>query len=157
MPETPDQSYLTPEGEHRLKTELEQLEGPRRRELSERLRFAIKQGDLSENADYITAKEEQAFLEGRIAEIKAILRQAEIIEAPAQTDKVVIGSTVMVQEDGRPSETYRVVGAPEANPRNGLISNVSPIGRALLGLAVGEIAVAKTPGGELRMKILEIK
>lgn len=148
---------MTHEGELKMREELEELEGPRRRALAERLRFAIKQGDLSENADYIAAKEEQAFLEGRIQEIKAILHTATIVESPTTHDRVSIGSTVVIAEDGRSQETYRLVGAAEANPRQGRISNESPIGKALIGKKIGELAIASTPAGEIRMKILEIR
>lgn len=149
--------YLTPEGEKKLRQELAELEGPRRQALAERLRFAIKQGDLSENADYITAKEEQGFLEGRIQEIKAILHKATIVTKPTKTDVVGVGSVVVIAEDNRPQETYKLVGAAEANPREGRISNESPIGQALLGKRAGEVAVANTPAGEIRMTVLEIR
>ena len=124
-------TYLTPEGETRLKAELEELTGPRRQELAQRLRAAIQMGDLSENADYHKAKEDQGFLEGRIQEIEAILRMAVIIENK-HSDVVTVGSHVTIQEAGYPPETYHVVGAKEADPRNGKISNESPIGRALM-------------------------
>ncbi len=149
--------YLTPEGVEKLKAELEELRGPRRRELAQRLRRAIQMGDLSENADYIAAKEEQAFLEGRIQELEALLRNAVIIEAPPDNDVVRLGATVVVAEDGRAPETYQIVGAKEADPRRGRISNESPIGRALLGRRAGEEVEVETPGGILRLKILEIQ
>lgn len=149
--------YLTKEGAAKVKAELEELEGPKRQDLAKRLRFAIKQGDLSENADYIAAKEEQAFLEGRIQELKAILRQATIVDERTNRDEVGVGSTVVIAEDGRPQQTYKLVGATEANPREGKISNESPIGRALLGKRVGETAVASTPAGEIEMQVVEIR
>jgi len=152
-----EERFLTPEGEAKILAELEELKGPRRRDLAERLRFAIKQGDLSENADYTAAKEEQAFLEGRILELEAVLRQATVVAAPENRDQVAIGTTVVVAEDGRPDSTYYLVGAKEANPRQGRISNESPIGRALLGKRVGELAVAQTPAGPIEMRILEIR
>jgi transcription elongation factor GreA len=149
-------TYLTPEGAAKLKAELSELTGPRREELSQRLRAAIQMGDLSENADYHKAKEDQAFLEGRIQDIEATLRTAVIIEK-THGDIVTVGSTVTVQEDDFDPETYYVVGAKEADPRNGRISNESPIGRALLDHKVGEVVEAETPGGKLKLKILKIE
>jgi transcription elongation factor GreA len=149
-------TYLTPEGETRLKAELEELTGPRRQELAQRLRAAIQMGDLSENADYHKAKEDQGFLEGRIQEIEAVLRMAVIIEKK-HSDVVTVGSHVTIQEADYPPETYHVVGAKEADPRNGKISNESPIGRALLDHKVGEIVQADAPDGKIEFKILKIE
>ena len=153
---TQSQTYLTREGEQKLKTELAELTGPRREELAQRLRSAIQMGDLSENADYHKAKEDQAFLEGRIQEIEYILRSATIIEK-TKSDVVSVGSTVTVQEDNYDPETYFVVGAKEADPRNGKISNESPLGRALIDHKVGEVVEAETPGGKVKFKILKIE
>jgi transcription elongation factor GreA len=149
--------FLTPEGEAKLRGELAELTGPRRTELAKRLRHAISQGDLSENADYIAAKEQQAFLEGKIQEIEAVLREATIVENGGDGELVEIGSTVIVKEDGREPDTFHLVGIKEADPRNGKISNESPIGKALLGKRVGDIAIARTPAGEMKFEILEIK
>lgn len=149
--------YLTKEAAAKIRQELEQLQGPKRESLAKRLREAIKMGDLSENADYIAAKEEQAFLEGRIQELQTILREATIVERPANPDVVGIGSKVVIEENGRGESTYRMVGAKEASPREGKISNVSPIGKALMGRRVGDTAVAKTPGGEIEMKVIHIE
>ncbi len=148
---------LTPEGAAKIRAELEELRGPRRGELAKRLRAAIQQGDLSENADYTAAKEEQAFLEGRIQELEVTLREATIVEKPASNDIVDLGSTVIVLEDGGEPETFQLVGAKEADPRNGKISHESPIGRALMGKRVDEEALATTPAGGIRFKILEIR
>ncbi len=148
--------YLTPEGEKKLRAELAELTGPRREELSQRLRSAIQMGDLSENADYHKAKEDQGFLEGRIQEIEAILRRAVIVEK-TNSDIVTVGSHVTVQEDNFPPETYSLVGAKEADPRNGKISNESPIGRALMEHKVGDVVEADTPGGKIKFKILKIE
>jgi transcription elongation factor GreA len=150
------ETYLTPEGAAKLTMELEELKGPRRDELSKRLRSAIQMGDLSENADYHKAKEDQGFLEGRIQEIEAMLRSAVIIEKSANTDVVSIGDHVTIQENDFPPETYQVVGAREADPRNGRISNESPIGSAMMNHKVGEIVEADTPGGRMKFKILKI-
>ena len=152
-----DASYLTAEGEKKLRAELEELKGPARENLSKRLRSAIQQGDLSENADYISAKEEQGFLEGRIIELEQILRNVVIIDESAQLrDLVDIGAHVTVQEDDYPPDTYYVVGPKEADPKNGRISYESPIGKALIGHRVGDVVSAETPGGTIKLKITNI-
>ena len=148
--------YLTAEGEAKLQAELADLTGPKREELAQRLRSAIQMGDLSENADYHKAKEDQAFLEGRIQELESILRAAIIIEKK-RGDVVDVGTTVTIQEEGFDPETFYVVGAKEADPRNGRISNESPIGSALMGHKVGETVEAQTPGGKMNFKILKIE
>jgi transcription elongation factor GreA len=148
--------YLTPEGEARLKAELAELTGSRREELAQRLRSAIQMGDLSENADYHKAKEDQAFLEGRIQEIEAILRMATVVEKQ-HSDVVMVGSRVTVQEEGFDPETFYVVGAKEADPRNGKISNESPIGSALMDHKAGDVVEAQTPGGNLKFKIIKVE
>ncbi len=153
----PEPTYLTAEGAAKLKQELEELKGPRRLELAKRLRSAIQMGDLSENADYHKAKEDQGFLEGRIQEIEYMLRNAIIIEPNGRRDVVSIGNRVTIQEADYPPETYHVVGAKEADPRNGKISNESPIGRALIDHRVGDVVHADTPGGKLSLKILKIE
>ena len=150
-------NYLTPEGEAKLKAELAELKGPRREELAQRLRSAIQMGDLSENADYHKAKEDQGFLEGRIQEIEALLRNSVIIEKTAASGVVAIGSHVTIQEEGFDPETYHLVGPAEADPRNGKISHESPIGMALMDKKVGEIAEAETPGGKIKFKIVKIE
>lgn len=150
-------TYLTASGEAKLRAELAELKGPKREELAKRLRAAIQMGDLSENADYHKAKEDQAFLEGRIQEIEFILRNVVIIEKNANTDVVSVGSHVTIQEADFPPEVYHVVGAQEADPRNGRISNESPIGRALIDHRVGDAVEAETPGGKIRLKILKIE
>lgn len=150
-------TYLTPEGEAKLKAELEELKGPRRNELSMRLRSAIQMGDLSENAEYHKAKEDQGFLEGRIQEIEALLRNVITIQKNVNRDVVSVGNYVTIQEGNSPSETYHVVGAREADPRNGRISNESPIGRALMDHKIGDVVEAETPGGKIKFKILKIE
>ena len=150
-------NYLTPEGEEKLQAELNELKGPRREELALRLRSAIQMGDLSENADYHKAKEDQGFLEGRIQELEAILRNAVLIEKTQSSGVVFIGSHVTIQEGDFDSETYHLVGPTEADPRHGRISYESPIGRALMDKKVGDIAQADTPGGIIKFKILKIE
>jgi transcription elongation factor GreA len=150
--------YLTAEGAERLKKELEYLKGPAREQLAQRLRAAIQLGDLSENADYISAKEEQGFLEGRIQELTQILSNVQIIdEHKANRDVVDIGSHVTIQEDDFDPEVYYIVGPKEADPRNARISHESPIGRALIGHRVGETVTAETPNGAIRFKVLKIE
>lgn len=153
-----DQPYLTAEGAARLKEELEQLRGPGRESLAKRLRAAIQEGDLSENADYHKAKEDQGFLEGRIQELEYLLKNAIIVEAhEGERDQVDIGARVTIQEEDEPPETYLMVGAKEADPRNGRISHESPIGSALMGRRVGETVSVATPAGQLHLKILKIE
>lgn len=151
-------SYLTKEGAEKLRAELLQLQGPVRNDLAKRLRAAIQMGDLSENADYAAAKEEQAFVEGRIQELTVVLRDVIIIDDNrTNTHLVEIGSTVTIQEEREPEETFHLVGPQEADPRNGKISFSSPIGQALLGHGVGDLITAKTPGGEIHLKIISVK
>jgi len=153
-----DVSYLTAEGATRLRSELEFLKGPAREQLSVRLRAAIQQGDLSENADYTAAKEEQGFLEGRIQELEHILRNVVLIDELKQdTTTVTIGSRVTVQDGDDDPETYHVVGPKEADPRNGRISHESPIGKALLGCQIDEEIQVDTPGGAIRLKVVSIE
>src|SRR5512143_3317148 len=130
--------YLTEEGIAKLKDELQELKGPRRTDLAKRLRSAVQMGDLSENADYHKAKEDQAFLEGRIQELEFLFQNAIVVEQTnGPKDIVSVGTHVTVQEEGFDPETYHMVGAKEANPRAGKISHESPIGLALLDHRVG--------------------
>jgi transcription elongation factor GreA len=150
--------YLTADGADELATELKDLKGPQRQAISRRLRDAIQMGDLSENADYHKAKEDQGFLEGRIQELDFILRNAIIIEQTSgPKDTVAVGVRVTVQEDGFDPETYHMVGAKEASPRTGKISNESPIGLALMDHHVGDAVEVTTPGGKIKLKILKIE
>ncbi len=153
-----DVHYLTADGLKKLQEELEFLKGPAREELSRRLRFAIQQGDLSENADYIQAKEEQGFLEGRILELTQILNNYVLIdESGDHRDVVNLGAKVTIQEDGFEPETYQVVGPKEADPKKNRISHESPIGKALIGRSVGDVVIAETPTGKITFKILSIE
>ncbi|HLE30871.1 MAG TPA: transcription elongation factor GreA [Anaerolineales bacterium] len=152
------ETYLTSEGAAKLKAELEELTTTKRTELAARLREAIKMGDLSENADYIMAKEQQAFLEGRIQELQLVLRTATIVHNGKGVAEIAgVGNRVTVQEPGEDPETFTLVGAKEASPREGKISNESPIGQALMGRRVGETAEAQTPNGTIKFKILKIE
>jgi transcription elongation factor GreA len=150
--------YLTPEGLENLKEELDELVNVRRPELAKRLRKAIQQGDLSENADYIQGKEEQGFLEGRVQQIQAMLRNAVIIEDQGATDEVRLGSHVTVMEEGASEpEVYHLVGSAEADPLNGKISKASPLGEALLGAQVGDTVAIEAPAGEIRFEVVAIE
>ncbi len=151
-------TYLTEEGEKKLRAELEHLTGTVRVELSKRLRSAIQMGDLSENADYHAAKEEQGFVEGRIAYITQLLRNVVLIdENKPQSGKVEIGSKVTIQEGSAPEMTYTIVGPQEADPMNGRMSFNSPIGQALLGHNAGELIDVNTPAGIKKFKIKKIE
>lgn len=150
--------YLTKDGQQKLQAELTYLEGPRREEIAARLKSAIEMGDLSENADYHKAKEDQGFLEGKILEIKHILHHAIIVEESINCrDKVAVGCKVTVQEEDFPPETYSLVGSKEADPAANKISHVSPMGRALMDQQVGDEVIISTPGGKFALKILDIE
>jgi transcription elongation factor GreA len=150
-------SYVTAEGAAKIEQELKYLKSQKREEISARLKSAIEHGDLSENADYMSAKEDQGFLEGRIMELEHILKTAVIIEEMEKDKTVVsVGDTVTIQEDDYPEEVYYIVGPKEADPQNGRISYLSPIGKALMGNRAGANVVVEAPDGEIRYKILKI-
>jgi len=150
--------YLTAEGVEDLRRELDHLVNVKRPALAERLHRAIQQGDLTENADYIAAKEEQGFLEGRVQQIEVMLRNAVIIEENGPSDEVALGSRVTVVEEGaEEAETFRIVGPAEANPGQGNVSNRSPLGRALLGRRVGDVVTVEAPAGDIVFRITAIR
>ncbi len=151
--------YITLEGKSKLEQELIELKGPRRDEISRRLKSAIEMGDLSENADYKSAKEDQSFLEGRIQEIEAILYRAEItVKAPNNKGTVQIGNKVTIQEEGQKEETWTIVGASEADLKQHKISYLSPIGSAMINKKVGNIAEVNLPNGmKIIYKVLKIE
>lgn len=150
-------NYLTPDGKRKLEEELEHLSIVKRKELAQRLHVAVKQGDLSENADYIQAKEEQGFVEGRIRTIQALLRNVVLIEEQVG-GAVRLGSKITVVEDGLDErETFMLVGAAEADPTQGRISNVSPLGQKLLGKKVGDKVKIQAPAGEMVFEIVAIE
>jgi transcription elongation factor GreA len=150
--------YLTEEGLQKIVEELEYLKNVKRVEISERLEVAISHGDLSENADYHYAKQEQAFMEGRIKDLEDSLRRAKIIDHDGRIDKVRVGSEVTVVEDGYDDqETYTIIGVHETDPGNGRISNESPLGRALLGAKVGQTVSVDTPAGQTQFRIISIQ
>ncbi len=153
----PEPTYLTAKAQNNSSRNLQSSKVPVATSFRQRLRSAIQMGDLSENADYHKAKEDQGFLEGRIQEIEYMLRNVVIIERNADRDVVSIGNHVTIQEEGFPPETYHVVGAKEADPRKGRISNEFPIGRALMDHKVGDVVQVETPGGKIGFQILKIE
>ena len=150
-----EQVQLTPDGAARLQEELRMLTEGRRPEVVARIRAAKELGDLKENADYHAAREEQGFLEGRIQTIEALLRGAEVVEAPSAGSAIGLGSTVTVEADGD-EVTYVLVGTSEADPKGGRISVASPVGKALLGRGAGDEVTVRTPQGEARYRVVSV-
>lgn len=148
-------SYISEEGLEELKERLRALKTEKRKEIAGRLEHAKTLGDLSENAEYQETKEEQSLVESQIAELEDVLRDTVVIHKGAGTDTVAIGSTIVVQSR-HGEETYTIVGSEEASPREGKISNESPLGRAFLGKQVGDTADVKTPGGATTYTIKKI-
>ena len=151
--------YLTPEGFRELENKLKYLRDVRRAEVAERLRLAMEEGgDLSENAEYEDAKNEQAFVEGDILRLETILSSAQIIESSGKRDRVSVGARVTVQEKGtNDKEVYHLVGSAEANPADGRISVESPMGKALLGAKVGDQVNVQAPAGDIVFVIKKIE
>jgi transcription elongation factor GreA len=147
---------LTPEGLEKLNAELKELITKKRPDVIERIREAASHGDLSENADYAQAREEQSFIEGRIQEIEDIIKNAEIISATSHSHNITIGSTAIIKANGQ-EKKYTIVGSNEANPKEGRISNESLIGKALLGKKAGEKFKVPTPAGEMDYEIVSIE
>ncbi|WP_411344597.1 transcription elongation factor GreA [Paenibacillus sp. WLX1005] len=150
---------LTQDGLKKLEDELENLKSVKRREVAERIKIAIGYGDISENSEYEDAKNEQAFIEGRIITLEKMLRNARIINSDEiDTDAVSIGATVIVQdlEFGDTME-YTIVGSAESDPSQNKISNESPVGKAILGKKQGIVVDVNVPAGVIQYKILEIK
>jgi transcription elongation factor GreA len=153
----PKDVILTTEGLANLKAELDHLSTTRRREVAGRIKEAREFGDISENAEYDDAKNEQAMLEAKIAQLEDKLRSATVVDASEiGTDVVRVGSVVHVKEDGGKSTKYTIVGSAEANPSEMKLSNESPVGKALLGHKRGEEVVFSTPKGERKLKITKI-
>jgi len=151
--------FLTREGLKKLEEELDFLKGTKRREVAERIKIAVSYGDLSENAEYDAAKDEQAFVESRIVTLEKMMRNVRIIEPGSENaDVVAIGTTVKLKEvpDGD-EETYTIVGSTESDPLEGKISNESPIGAAVIGRSVGDKVNVNTPGGSIEFEIVEIR
>ena len=150
---------VTREGLQRMKEELEYKETTEKMKVAEQLKVAISYGDLRENAEYDAAKNDQAVLEQRIAELKAMIENAVVVdESKISTDAVGFGTRVTIVYEDEPDdeETYTIVGTSESDPANGKLSNESPVGAALIGAHVGETVTAQTPGGALRIKVVEI-
>lgn len=152
-------NFLTKEGFQKLQEELDQLRTVKRQEVAERLHEAMEGGELIENAEYEAAKNEQAFVEGRIQDLEMLLATARLIEdnSREKNHNVQVGSKVTIKEQGFDPETYTIVGAAEANPREGKISNESPIGKAILGHRAGEEVLVETPGGTFKVKIVKVQ
>jgi transcription elongation factor GreA len=149
--------YLTPEGKRRFAAELHELQTVRRHEVEEQIRRAKEFSDTVDNAEYDEAKTEQSFVEGRILELERLLASAKVIEEPTvRGDFVRMGAHIKVVDSEGDEETYYLVGSHEADPRKGLISNESPIGRALIGKRVGDEVTVVAPAGAFNLKILEI-
>jgi len=150
---------LTPEGVAKLEKKLEYLKTVRRREIAERIKQAIAFGDISENAEYDEAKNEQAFIEGEIITLENMLRMARVIdEEDISTDVVSIGATVKVLDMEFDEELeYIIVGSAEADPAHSKISNESPVGRALIGKSIGDVVEVSVPDGVIQFKILDIR
>ncbi len=160
MANTTKAVLVTKEGLEKLKSELKEFQGPKRKEIAERLKEAIAYGDLSENSEYEEAKNEQAFVEGRIVELEIMIANAQIIsDEKATKGTVQIGTTVTVQNitENDDAETYTIVGSTEADPIEHKISNESPIGSALLGKEKDAIVKVKVPAGMFEYKILKVK
>jgi transcription elongation factor GreA len=151
-------NFLTKEGYQKLQDELDYLRTAKRQEVANRLHEAMEGGELIENAEYEAAKNEQAFVEGRIQELDLLLATAKIIEENGKKkgDTVILGAKVTIKEGSFEAETFTIVGAAEANPREGKISNESPIGKAILAHKVGETVKVETPGGTYNVKILKV-
>ena len=150
--------YLTNEGFLEIEEELSHLKEVKRPEVIKALKDARALGDLSENADYDAARNEQAQVEGRIKELEQLLEKAELIEKK-DTDKVALGATVKIQyeDDDDDVEEYRIVGSKEADPSNNKISNESPLAKAIMNAHVGEVCVVESPNGNYNVKIIDIK
>lgn len=150
---------MTKAGKEKLENELEQLKTVKRKEVVERIKIARSFGDLSENSEYDSAKEEQAFVEGRITTIENMIRNAKIIEEDElNSDSVGLGKSVtFVELPNGDEETYTIVGSAEADPFEGKISNDSPIAKSLIGKTVGDEVTVQTPGGDMNVRIVSIK
>ncbi|MCX6806622.1 MAG: transcription elongation factor GreA [Candidatus Berkelbacteria bacterium] len=148
--------YLSKEGLEKLKEELKNLKNVVRKEIVERIKEAKSYGDLSENSEYEAAKNEQAFIEGRILELETIIKNARVV-AKSNGDKVMIGSQVQVKNDDNETDTFVLVDKTEAAPDQGKLSYDSPLGSALLGKTKGDEVEVKAPSGNLKYKIVEIR
>ena len=150
-------SFLTREGYKKLQEELDFLRGTKRQEIANRLHEAMEGGELIENAEYEAAKNEQAFVEGRIKELEILLATARVITDNEKAEVVQVGSKVTVQEEGGTPEIFTIVGAAEANPRSGRMSNESPLGKALLSHKTGDMVQVDAPAGAFTVVVLKVE
>ena len=152
-------TYLTQAGYDKLQAELDHLRSVRRQEVADRLHEAMADGDagIDNDAEVDAAKNEQAFVEGRIREVELILSSARIIDEDRVLDTVEVGAKVVIQENGTDPEKYTIVGAAEANPGNGYISNESPLGKALMGHQAGDKVTVKAPNGEFTVTLVKVE
>ena len=152
-------TYLTQAGYEKMQEELEHLRTVRRQEVADRLHEAMADGDagIDNDAEVDAAKNEQAFVEGRIREVELILSNARIIDEDRVLDTVEVGAKVVIQENGTEPEKYTIVGAAEANPGNGYISNESPLGKALIGHQAGDEVLIKAPNGEFTVTLVKVE
>lgn len=149
-------TYITVQGLTKLRAELDYLKTAKRKEIAGRIQEAKELGDLSENAEYTEAKEEQGFVEGRILELEDMTKNVEVIQNGMTKSRIVIGSMIRAKNPEGKLLNYRIVGSRESDPNQGLISNESPIGKAFLGKQKGDVVEVKTPRGALMFQILEI-
>jgi transcription elongation factor GreA len=156
---TEKETVVTEDGLRKLEGELEELKTVHRKEVNDRIRQAKEFGDISENAEYEDAKQEQAFIEGRIMKLEAMIRNAKIIhEGEGGADEVHLGSTVKLKNLSTGSENeYTIVGSAESDPPNAKISNESPIGKAVVGAKPGQTVTATAPSGEIQLKVISIR
>jgi transcription elongation factor GreA len=150
-------TYLTRPGYQKLQEELEHLRTVKRQEVALRLHEAMEGGELIEDAEYEAAKNEQAFVEGRIQELEMLLANARVIEHTGQRETVQVACRVTIQEDSNEPEVYTIVGPAEANPREGKISNESPLGRALMDRRAGDVVRVDAPGGSFVVRVLKVE
>lgn len=151
-----NQTYLTKEGLEKFKKELEELKTVKRKEIAKKIEEAKELGDLSENAEYSSARDEQAFIEARIAELENIVRNVVIIDKESKnSEQVNVGSSVTVERHGV-IKNFFIVGSQEVNPSQGKISNESPLGQAFLGKRVGDIVEVEVPAGKMKFKVISI-
>ena len=154
----PQSTYLTPEGLAKLEAELESLNTVKRHGVADRIQKAKEMGGTVDNAEYDEAKNEQAFIEGRILTLDNIIHNAVIISGPAKKSALVqVGSTVTVRNPKGKRDKYVIIGTAEADPSQGKISNLSPIGKALLGKRAGDVAEVTAPSGKLKLEILTVR
>ena len=150
-------TFLTRQGYDKLQEELDYLRSVKRQEVAQRLHEAMEGGELIEDAEYEAAKNEQAFVEGRIQELEILLANARVIEENEKTDVVNVGSTVRIREGENPEEIYTIVGPAEASPRDGRISNESPLGRALMERRAGDTVRVDAPGGTFSVRVTKVE